>query len=270
MLEEESGSPRVAAAGRGVGERNSASAYDFVKIRVWLGEGHSYVLSRFLVSRTLTASLINFDVAVKVSLEVKKALVDSDMLEVTQAQLEETIFRFLRQRQLGEEVVGHFRLLNSFHQRRQPLLVLICGSSLSFKSTIATQLAERLNFSNVLNTDWVHRLLTHHAEAAGKSSAESLEEWVAVYEADSRAVSAGLSSDLQKCLRDGKALVVEGVHCHLVRHTTQSCCVFSLTPTCRPSGYCASTYPKSRSQPRATGPHPSYCPSSSKPSARDR
>lgn len=227
-LEVESESPRSAVSRLSL--RSSNSAYDFVKIRVLLGEGHNYVLSRFLVSRTLTASLIPFDVAVKVSLEVKKALVDSDMLEVTQAQLEDTIFRFLRQRQLGEEVVGRFRLLSSFHTRRQPLLVLICGSSLSFKSTIATQLAERLNFTNVLNTDWVHRLLAcpranqceslalpesrsvHYAFAP----ASSLAERVAIYEADSRAVCAGVESDIQKCLRDGKALVVEGLHCHLV------------------------------------------------------
>ena len=155
-------------AGRLVGRERSratSSTYDFVKIRVWLGEGHSHVLSRFLLSRTLTASMVPFETAVKVSLEVKKCLVDADMLEVTQAQLEETTFRFLRQRRLGEEVVERFRLLSAFHQRRQPLLVLICGSSRTSRSLCATQLAERLNLSNVLNTDWVHRILTQRSKS---------------------------------------------------------------------------------------------------------
>ena len=39
--------------------RHSSSQYDFVKVRVWLGEGddrHATVLSRFLLVRTLTAA----------------------------------------------------------------------------------------------------------------------------------------------------------------------------------------------------------------------
>jgi len=39
--------------------RHSSSQYDFVKVRVWLGDGedrHATVLSRFLLVRTLTAA----------------------------------------------------------------------------------------------------------------------------------------------------------------------------------------------------------------------
>ena len=41
----------------------SGSKYDYVKIRVWLGEGqeHYYILSRFLISRTLTVTKVPQD-----------------------------------------------------------------------------------------------------------------------------------------------------------------------------------------------------------------
>ena len=41
----------------------AGSKYDFVKVRVWLGpnRAHWYTLSRFLISRTLTASRIPQD-----------------------------------------------------------------------------------------------------------------------------------------------------------------------------------------------------------------
>jgi len=42
--------------------RHSSSQYDFVKVRVWLGEGedrHATVLSRFLLVRTLTAAKVH-------------------------------------------------------------------------------------------------------------------------------------------------------------------------------------------------------------------
>jgi len=35
--------------------KHSSSKYDFVKVRVWLSSRHYYVLSRFLISRVLTA-----------------------------------------------------------------------------------------------------------------------------------------------------------------------------------------------------------------------
>lgn len=37
--------------------KSVTSKYDFVKVRVWLGETH-YVLSRFLISRMLTVTKI--------------------------------------------------------------------------------------------------------------------------------------------------------------------------------------------------------------------
>jgi hypothetical protein len=36
------------------------SKYDFVKVRVYINEKHYYVLSRFLVSRVLTAARVNY------------------------------------------------------------------------------------------------------------------------------------------------------------------------------------------------------------------
>lgn len=42
--------------------------------------------------------------------------------------------------------LSHFR----FHHQRVPLVVLVCGTACVGKSTIATQLAQRLNLPNVL------------------------------------------------------------------------------------------------------------------------
>lgn len=40
--------------------RNTSSKYDFVKVKVWLGDNadHYYVLSRFLLSRMLTVTKV--------------------------------------------------------------------------------------------------------------------------------------------------------------------------------------------------------------------
>ena len=56
------------------------------QVRVWLGtdQDHYYVLSRFLVSRMLTVTKLPPLKAVKIALELKKALVDSERLNLTQ------------------------------------------------------------------------------------------------------------------------------------------------------------------------------------------
>lgn len=135
-----------------------------VQVRVFLGDQaeascHSHVLSRFLIARTLMATQVPFATAVKVALEVKKHLVDNDQLNVTQAQLEAAIFMFLRRRGLPEDCIFQYRLLSSFHQRRQALVILIAGSVLCHKSAIASQLSQRMNLGNVLNVDCVARLM---------------------------------------------------------------------------------------------------------------
>jgi len=61
-------------------------------VRVWLGtdQDHYYVLSRFLVSRMLTVTKLPPLKAVKIALELKKALVDTERLNLTQVGLPST------------------------------------------------------------------------------------------------------------------------------------------------------------------------------------
>eukprot|EP00966_Prymnesium_polylepis_P044051 1021117-Prymnesium_polylepis.1 len=62
--------------------KHSSSKYDFVKVRVWLkdrtadGSEHYYVLSRFLVSRMLAVTQMQYRDSIRLALELKKRLVD--------------------------------------------------------------------------------------------------------------------------------------------------------------------------------------------------
>ena len=148
------------------------------QVRVWLGDRadpgcHSHVLSRFLIARTLMATQVHFSTAVKVALEVKKHLVDTDQLDVSQAQLESAIFKFMRRRSLPEDCIFQYKLLSAFHQRRQALIVLIAGGVLCHKSTISAQLAQRMNLGNVLNVDCVARLVLPLDAGAGVSDQQT-------------------------------------------------------------------------------------------------
>uniref|UniRef100_A0ACD5WUS2 Uncharacterized protein n=1 Tax=Avena sativa TaxID=4498 RepID=A0ACD5WUS2_AVESA len=200
--------------------RNASSKYDFVKVKVWLGENadHYYVLSRFLLSRMLTVTKIPNHVAIKIALELKKLLVDNSLLDVSQNDLEANLFKLMEKRGYGEDYINRYKMMTRFHHQRVPLVILVCGTACTGKSTIATQLAQRLNLPNVLQTDMVYELLRTSTDAPLTSvpvwarDFNSPEELITEFCRECRVVRKGLAGDLKKAMKDGKPIIIEGIH----------------------------------------------------------
>lgn len=200
--------------------RNNSSKYDFVKVKVWLGDNadHYYVLSRFLLSRMLTVTKIPNHVAVKIALELKKVLIDNSLLDVSQSDLEANLFKLMERRGYGEEYINRYKMMTRFHHQRVPLVILVCGTACVGKSTIATQLAQRLNLPNVLQTDMVYELLRTSTDAPLASTPvwyrdfSSSEELITEFCRECRVVRKGLAGDLKKAMKDGKPIIIEGIH----------------------------------------------------------
>ncbi|XP_043718249.1 uncharacterized protein LOC122666174 isoform X2 [Telopea speciosissima] len=200
--------------------RNASSKYDFVKVKVWLGDNadHYYVLSRFLLSRMLTVTKIPNHVAIKIALELKKLLIDNSLLDVSQSDLEANLFKLMERRGYGEEYINRFKMMTRFHHQRVPLVILVCGTACVGKSTIATQLAQRLNLPNVLQTDMVYELLRTSTDAPLVSTPvwardfSSSEELITEFCRECRIVRKGLAGDLKKAMKDGKPIIIEGMH----------------------------------------------------------
>ncbi|OIV99685.1 hypothetical protein TanjilG_17495 [Lupinus angustifolius] len=200
--------------------RNASSKYDFVKVKVWLGDNadHYYVLSRFLLSRMLTVTKIPNHVAIKIALELKKLLIDNSLLDVSQSDLEANLFKLMERRGYGEEYINRYKMMTRFHHQRVPLVILVCGTACVGKSTIATQLAQRLNLPNVLQTDMVYELLRTSTDAPLVSTPiwardfSSSEELITEFCRECRVVRKGLAGDLKKAMKDGKPIIIEGIH----------------------------------------------------------
>uniref|UniRef100_A0A0E0LKC0 2-phosphoglycerate kinase n=1 Tax=Oryza punctata TaxID=4537 RepID=A0A0E0LKC0_ORYPU len=212
--------PERAAFASSSPSRNASSKYDFVKVKVWLGENadHYYVLSRFLLCRMLTVTKIPNHVAIKIALELKKLLVDNSLLDVSQSDLEANLFKLMEKRGYGEDYINRYKMMTRFHHQRVPLVVLVCGTACTGKSTIATQLAGRLNLPNVLQTDMVYELLRTSTDAPLTSvpvwarDFDSPEELITEFCRECRVVRKGLAGDLKKAMKDGKPIIIEGIH----------------------------------------------------------
>nr|XP_010322010.1 uncharacterized protein LOC101248109 [Solanum lycopersicum] len=201
-------------------KRNDSSKYDFVKVKVWLGDNDDryYVLSRFLLTRMLTVTKIPNHVSLKIALDLKKLLVDNSLLDVSQADLETNLFKLMKRRGFGDEYIKRYKMMTRFHHQRVPLVILVCGTACVGKSTIATQLAQRLNLPNVLQTEMVYELLRTSTVAPLMSSPvwtrgfNSPEELMTEFCRECRIIWKGLAGDLRKATKDGKPIIIEGIH----------------------------------------------------------
>ncbi|OVA08240.1 hypothetical protein BVC80_1101g48 [Macleaya cordata] len=202
--------------------RNASSKYDFVKVKVWLGDNadHYYVLSRFLLSRMLTVTKIPNHVAIKIALELKKLLIDNSLLDVSQSDLEANLFKLMERRGYGEEYINRYNMMTRlvFHHQRVPLVILVCGTACAGKSTIATQLAQRLNLPNVLQVNMLIKVLMSPnaplvSTPVWARDFSSSEELITEFCRECRIVRKGsLAGDLKKAMKDGKPIIIEGIH----------------------------------------------------------
>ncbi len=198
-------------------KRRNYSKYDFVKIKVLLGE-HHFIFSRFLVSRILTLIKIQQKDAIKITLNLKKFLVDENLLELQQPKMEEYLFKIMTSFGYGGNFIDRYKMISRFYQKRVPLLILVAGTGCIGMSTLVTQLAERINISNILQTSITYKMMrsinpqfefgVKFFEREGLSE----EELIKIYNNNCRLVRKGVNFDIQKCFVDGKSLIIEGRH----------------------------------------------------------
>ncbi|KAG2779301.1 hypothetical protein JG687_00007940 [Phytophthora cactorum] len=195
--------------------KRNQSKYDFVKVRVWV-EDHVYVLSRYLLCRALVSAKINSRDAVQISLDLKRTLVDLNLTDIVQEQFEDFLYKTLLVFGYGEAEISCHRMMSSFHRNRVPLLIMLAGTACIGKSTLATKLADRLNLSSVLQTDLIFELMCNFSGQDKTSyittKFPSTDDLIAEYQKECEVVRKGVKSDIDKCLKDGKSLIIEGFH----------------------------------------------------------
>ena len=108
---------------------------------------------------------IRNDEAVRLALQLKKALVDTDRLEISQEELEMTLFAIMHSSGYGAEFVSRYRLVTQFNSQRLPVIILIAGTPFAGKTSLATLLSERLNAPSLIQVELFHTAAPHTPSA---------------------------------------------------------------------------------------------------------
>ncbi|GJQ14324.1 hypothetical protein GpartN1_g6911.t1 [Galdieria partita] len=196
-----------------------ASRYDYVKVRVWLGGQHYYVLSRFSVSQILMLCRVPQKEAQKIALRLKKQLIDQGILDIEQENLNQSLFQVAQSFGFSETAFQLYTKVLKFYQLKLPLFIVLYGVHQVAMTEIAGRVAERLNIYNVLDTDTVYRvwrLLSFQEEPSVSTSCwvYRVGEWkkeLLLNSAQQNSWFSALEGNLCKSFREGKALIVYGL-----------------------------------------------------------
>ena len=145
-------------------------------------------------------------------MDLKKLLVEEEKFEVKQSEMENYLFQIMRAYNYGDSFIRRYQMVSNFYAQRAPLLILVAGAPVVGKSTLVTQLADRVNVANVLQTSIVASVMKSISPNSEKRPfwAYSESEQAIILQEENRVARKGVNTDILKCLQEGKALIIEG------------------------------------------------------------
>ena len=226
----------------------SSSRYDYIKVRIHSGP-HYHVLSRYLLARRLSFTLLPSTLCVHIALRIKKQCVDTGRLDLHRDELDALITAALTSSlppsvaPMAGVVMARWRMVCSFADRRLPLLVLLLGTRGTGKSGLARRLANRLSIPSVVQTSSVMTLCNSLDGRSDDVSSSSEWTWSgglsdAEVEAEQHrrcsVVRSALQHDISKCVNEGRSLLIEGseLDCSLYAHAALDTQQAAQPPAC--------------------------------------
>ena len=188
--------------------------------------GQETPFSRGILAQTLAQAGARIELAYRIAGEVRAELLAEERFVVE----EEEVFARARAKLQVTDALVVSRLDNwrVLRQLTEPVVVLIGGATGVGTSTLAADIARRLNIQSVIGTDAIREVLRHAIStdllpSLHKSSYDIKPEDLRVpvpreemvlagYRAQASQVSVGVEAIVDRGLKEGTNLVIEGVH----------------------------------------------------------
>jgi 2-phosphoglycerate kinase len=188
--------------------------------------GRETPFSRGILAQTMSQAGAKLELAHRIASEIRAELLAEERLVVEE---EEVLARVRAKLQVTDAlVVSRLDKWRVLRESTEPIVVLVGGSTGVGTSTLAADVARRLNIQSVIGTDSIREVLRRAISpdllpTLHKSSYEIQPEDLRVpvedgemvlfgYRAQAAQVSVGVEAIVERGLKEGTNLVVEGVH----------------------------------------------------------
>jgi 2-phosphoglycerate kinase len=189
-------------------------------------EGRETPFSRGVLAQTLAQAGAKIELAHRIASEVRAELLAEERLVVEE---EEVLARVRAKLQVTDAlVVPRLDKWRVLRESTEPIVVLIGGATGVGTSTLAADVARRLNIQSVIGTDSIREVLRRAISPdllplLHKSSYDIQPEDIRMpvedgetvlfgYRAQASQVSVGIEAIVERGIKEGTNLVVEGVH----------------------------------------------------------
>lgn len=201
---------------------------DFYRKRIVISdERHGLPYSKGIMASSIMATGIPPKRAYRMAELVEKRLQESNHFSVSTEELRAVVVEVLREH-VGEKHVQRYVRWQSLGKLEKPLIVLIGGTTGVGKSTIATEIAHRLGITRVVSTDALREVMRaiFSKELMPTLYDSSFSAWrglreplpaatdpvIVGFREQTITVAVGVKAVMDRAIREGLNLVVEGVH----------------------------------------------------------
>ncbi|MCC7569413.1 MAG: 2-phosphoglycerate kinase [Candidatus Methanofastidiosa archaeon] len=180
--------------------------------------------SRWKMSESMTAAGLDSLTAYQLSVSIYEDLVEQGVTLIPIDELRSLVLERLSAHE--PKVAKRFMTWSRIRHERVPVIILLGGASGIGKSSVALELAHVLGIKQVIGTDTIREImknivapnlipaLYHSSYEAWRSIAYSVKENKVVvgFREQAAAVSAGVNAAIERSLKEGISLILEGVH----------------------------------------------------------
>jgi 2-phosphoglycerate kinase len=208
-------------------EHRDGSQRSHGELIMLVGEGHAVPFSKGILATTLTATGLPPERAFTVALDVEWQLLGEKDHEVSVERLRHMVEVALAEVE-GQLYVERYRKWDRLGKEDRPVIILVGGATGVGKSTLATQLMERLGLVRLISTDTIREVMraffsrslmpaihysSYDADRAVRIPlGEGLDSHVAGFMEQMEMVNVGLQAVLARAIQERTSMVIEGVH----------------------------------------------------------
>lgn len=183
--------------------------------------------SKGLMAQSIMATGLPPERAYHVASEIEQHLLDSGESSISLLRLREIAQQVLGEEE-GQSFTERYRRWRMLGFLEKPIIILIGGATGVGKSTLATQIAHRLGVTRLTSSDSVRQVMRaffsselmpaiHYSsfdagKAVGPASGRGHDLDIAGYIDQVEKVSVGLNAIIDRAIREGTRMVLEGAH----------------------------------------------------------
>jgi 2-phosphoglycerate kinase len=190
--------------------------------------GKKYVtpFSKGILAGSLMKAGFDVDKAYQMTVDILHEIEDSGRKQISEEELTEMTHKMLIDAGYIQ-VASNYQMWHSLREQKRSIIVLLGGATGIGKSTVAFELSYRLGIHSIIGTDIVREVMrkmvskdllpTLHSSsfAAWKdiqTPSSYLSSVIYAFELQVSHVSVGVNAILQRAVREGLSLLMEGIH----------------------------------------------------------